>query len=90
MVILNNFFFRNIQMNFVIKTILDKKNNLSITCLEATKSRITILFCYQNYSDLLWEKNWYSDQEKLLKFTPEGREFATFLRSLTIYSNSER
>ena len=41
-----------------------------------------MLFCYQNCSDLLWEKNCSSDWEKLLKFEAEGREFAKFLRSL--------
>ena len=44
--------------------------------------KITIVFCYQNYSDLLWEKNCSSDREKLLKFEAEGREFAKFLTSL--------
>ena len=29
-----------------------------------------------------WEKKCFSDQEKLLKFEAEGREFAKFLRSL--------
>ena len=41
----------------------------------------TMVFCYQNCSDLLWEKC-SSDREKLLKFKAEGREFANFLRSL--------
>ena len=41
-----------------------------------------MVFCYQNCSDLLWEKNCSSDREKLLKFEAEGREFAKFLRSL--------
>ena len=41
-----------------------------------------LVFCYQNCSDLLWEKNCSSDREKLLKFEAEGREFAKFLRSL--------
>ena len=35
-----------------------------------------MVFCYQNCSDLLWEKNCSSDWEKLLKFEAEGREFA--------------
>ena len=39
-------------------------------------------FCYQNFSDLLREKNYSSDREKLLKFEAEGREFAKFSRSL--------
>ena len=41
-----------------------------------------MVFCYQNCSDLLWEKNCSSDREKLLKFEAEGREFSKFLRSL--------
>ena len=39
----------------------------------------SIVFCYQNCSDLLWEK---IDREKLLKFEAEGREFVKNLRSL--------
>ena len=31
-----------------------------------------MVFCYQNCSDLLWEKKCYSDREKLLKFESEG------------------
>ena len=41
-----------------------------------------MVFCYQNCSDLLWEKNCSSDQEKLLEFEAEGRDLAKFLRSL--------
>ena len=41
-----------------------------------------MVFCYQNCSDLLWEKKWSSDGEKNLKLEAEGREFAKFLRSL--------
>ena len=41
-----------------------------------------MVFCYQNCSDLLWEKNCSTDQENLLKFEAESREFAKFLRSL--------
>ena len=41
-----------------------------------------LVFCFQNCSDLLWEKNCSSDQEKLLKFKAEGREFSNVLRSL--------
>ena len=42
----------------------------------------SIVFCYQNCSDLLWEENCSSDREKLFKFEAEGREFAKILRSL--------
>ena len=50
-----------------------------------------MVFCYQNCSDLLWEKKWSSDWEKLLKFEAEGQEFANILRSLEQFiSNSER
>ena len=50
-----------------------------------------MVFCYQNCSELLWEKKCSCDREKLLKFKAECQEFAKFLRSLcrTIYSNSE-
>ena len=37
-----------------------------------------MLFCYQNCSDLPWEK-YSSDREK---FVAQGREFANILRSL--------
>ena len=44
---------------------------------------IDMVFCYQNCSDLLWEKIvLFSDREKLLKFEAEGREFAKCLRSI--------
>ena len=39
-----------------------------------------MLFCYQNCSDTV-RKNCSSDQENLLKFKAEGREFAKILRS---------
>ena len=42
----------------------------------------TMVFWYQNCSDLLWKKNWSSEREKLLKFEAEDQEFAKFLRSL--------
>ena len=53
-------------------------------CLDATMglNYFSMVFCYQNCSDLLWEKNCSSDREKLLNFEAEGREFAKFLRSL--------
>ena len=36
-----------------------------------------MVFCQQNCSDLIWEKNCSSDREKLLKFEAEGWEFAS-------------
>ena len=42
----------------------------------------TMVFCYQNCSDLLWEKIVLVIEKKLLKFVAEGQEFAKFLRSL--------
>ena len=35
-----------------------------------------MVFCYQNCSDPLWEKNVLVIEKKLLKFEAEGREFA--------------
>ena len=43
---------------------------------------LTMVFCYQNCSDLMWEKKFSRVWEKLLKFKAEGRKFAKFLRSL--------
>ena len=40
------------------------------------KGNETMVFCYQNCSDLLWEKNCSSDREKKPKFEAEGWEFA--------------
>ena len=42
-----------------------------------------LVFCYQNCSDLLWEKKCSSDGEKLLKFEAEGREVSKIVRTLT-------
>ena len=41
-------------------------------------TQMNMVFCYQNCSDLLWEKIVL----KLLKFEDEGWEFAKSLRSL--------
>ena len=46
-----------------------------------------MVFCYQNCSDILWEKK-SSDQEKLLKFEAEGREFSKSLRSLEQFAQT--
>ena len=48
-----------------------------------------MVFCYQNCSDLLWEKTCSSDWEKPLKFEAEGQEFAKILRSLEIFVRTE-
>ena len=55
---------------------------VSYVMWEPTFKTIKMVFCYQNCSDLLWEKNCSSDGEKLLKFKAEGWEFAKLLRSL--------
>ena len=57
-----------------------------------SKSKEEMVFCYQNCSDLLWEKKCSRVREKLLKFEAEGQEFAKVLRSLeqfiqTIFGN---
>ena len=43
----------------------------------AHRKILKVVFCYQNCSDILWEKI-----VLLLKFEAEGRELAKFLRSL--------
>ena len=75
-----------------IQALKKEKENLALNyeqeeeCLTNDLSRklnqVILVFCYQNCSDLLWEKNCSNDGEKLLKFEAEGREFAKFLRSL--------
>ena len=41
-----------------------------------------MVICYQNCSDLLWEKKCSSEQEDLVKFKAGGQEFAKILRSI--------
>ena len=68
--------------------------NFTIIFLEKNLHILNIqkmVFCFQNWSDLLWEKIGSSDWEKLLKFEAEGWEFALIFEiTRTIYSNSER
>ena len=40
------------------------------------------VFCFQKFSDLLWEKKSSCDRMTLLKIKAEGWEFAKYLRSL--------
>ena len=47
-----------------------------------------MVFCYQNCSDLLWEKKCSSDREKLLKLEAEGWEFTKLLRSLEQWNST--
>ena len=51
---------------------------------------LLMVFCYQNCSDILWEKIVSSDWEKLLKFEAEGQEFENFLNFffLTVGQNN--
>ena len=49
-----------------------------------------MVFCYQNCSDLLWEKIVLVIEKNFWKFKAEGWVFANFLRSLKNYFNSER
>ena len=42
----------------------------------------TMVFCYQNCSDLLWEKFVLVIEKNLWKFEAECQEFVKFLRSL--------
>ena len=54
------------------------------------KPKKGLVFCFQNCSDILWEKNCSSDWEKLLKFEAEGREFSKILRSLEQFIQTEK
>ena len=70
--------------SLIIEKELQKKmnegnvGNLNLNCKTTSK----MVFCYQNCSDLLWEKNCSSDREKNLKFEAEGWEFAKILGSI--------
>ena len=47
-----------------------------------------MVFCYQNCSDLLWEKKCSSDQEKLLKFEAEClRSLEQFIQTVKGQNN---
>ena len=37
-----------------------------------------LVFCFQNFSNILWGNNCFSDCKKILKFLVEEREFANF------------
>ena len=60
------------------------KTLLSLGSYIVEENRKGMIFCYQNFSDLLTvrKKKCSSDREKLLKFEAEGREFAKVLTSL--------
>ena len=47
-----------------------------------------MVFCNENCSYCTVRKNWYSDQEKLLKFEAVGREFANFSRLLEQFTQT--
>ena len=53
---------------------------MEIPSEESTVSEM--VFCYQNCSDLLWEKICSSDREQFLKFEAEGQEFSKVLISV--------
>ena len=43
---------------------------------------LALVFCYQNCSDLLSEKNYCSDYKKLFKFEAESQEFNKLIEQL--------
>ena len=50
-----------------------------------------MVFCFQNCSDLLQEKNFLdSDREKLFRIESEGQELAKCLRSLEQFIQTEK
>ena len=80
----------NLKWNLVPGIHLLKVNPMCTSlCNERKKIAKKVVFtsnlvlCYQQFSQLpTVRKNCSTDQEKLLKFKVEGREFAKFLRSL--------
>ena len=59
-----------------------EKINVKILQIGLAKIGLAMVFCYQNCSDLLWEKIVQMTKTKLLKLDAEGREFEIILRSL--------
>ena len=57
-------------------------SSLSFSYRIINPSTKTMVFCYQNCSDQLWEKNVSVIEKNFLEFKAEGQEFAKFLRSL--------
>ena len=55
-------------------SVSSKTGDYGIWYLTTNYIDIGMVFCYQNCSDLLWEKLW--------KFEADGQEFAKFMRSL--------
>ena len=69
-----------------------RQKDLMIVSTQVDNQWANIVLCFQNCSDLLWEKVFSSDREKLLKLEAEDQEFAKFLGfeiPKTIYSNSK-
>ena len=54
------------------------------------KSKTEMVFCYQNCSNLLWEKIVQAIGKNLEKFKADGREFGKVLRSLNNLSNQRK
>ena len=50
--------------------------------LSLLKKAQKMAYCFQNWSDFLWEKIFQVNSKNLLKFKAEGQEFAKYLRSL--------
>ena len=60
-----------------------KSNNCKLqTKMVCNLCNLKMVFCYQNCSDLLWEKIVLVIENFFLKFEAEGREFAKISRSL--------
>ena len=63
----------------------EMKKKMSHILFSVRKSK-ELVFCYQNCTDLQVKKKCSIDQEKLLKFEAEGREFAKLLRATYVNS----
>ena len=80
--------YRLIYLSSGHEKILNKEKFPSLkNCVENEE----MIFCYQNCSDLLWEKNCSSDRKKTFKIRGwRPRIFNNLEITRTIYSNSER
>ena len=71
---------------------MERKMKFNLNWIENGKWKqvIKIVFCYQNCSDLLWEKIVLVIEKNFWNSRLKGENFQIFEITRTIYSNSER
>ena len=64
-----------------------QKKEKSFRIVEYSSTYALMVFCYQNCSDLLWEKKISSAREKLLKFSKMLRSLEHFIQTVKGQNN---